>query len=160
MNFLFGFAAIAVLISFVFNKNKTILALKIAIKKLVKILPAFLWMLILMSMALYIFSEDQIHTVLANENIYYSLLLAVSCGSVAMIPGFIAFPICGILLDQGVNYMVLAGFTSSLMMVGIVSFPVEKEFLGVKLGLLRNFMSLLIAIIVALMTGLFFGELF
>jgi uncharacterized membrane protein YraQ (UPF0718 family) len=117
-------------------------------------------MLILMSMALYIFSEDQIHTVLANENIYYSLLLAVSCGSVAMIPGFIAFPICGILLDQGVNYMVLAGFTSSLMMVGIVSFPVEKEFLGVKLGLLRNFMSLLIAIIVALMTGLFFGELF
>jgi len=159
MNYFIVIAIIAVIVSFFTDKDKTLQALKLSINKLIKILPAFLWMLIFMSIALYIFSEDQIRSILANDNIFYSLGIAISCGSVAIIPGFIAFPLCGILRDQGVAYMVLSGFTTTLMMVGIVTFPVEKEFLGIKLGIIRNIISLLIAIIVAVITGLIYGEI-
>jgi len=160
MNYFLLITILVILISYCIDKSKTIKALKMAVKKLVKILPAFLWMLIFMSVALYIFSEDQIQSVLANDNIYYSLGLALASGSIAIIPGFIAFPLCGILQEQGVTYMVLSGFTTTLMMVGIVSFPVEKEYLGVKLGIVRNIISLIIALIVALITGFVYGELF
>ena len=160
MNFLVLFTITIVIISFFADKAKTIKALKISLKKMKKILPAFLWMLIFMSVALYIFSEEQIRSLLANDNIYYSLGLAIASGSVAIIPGFIAFPLSGILQTQGVAYMVLSGFTTTLMMVGIVTFPMEKEYLGVKLGIIRNIVSLVIAILVALITGLVYGELF
>ena len=74
-------------------------------------------------------------------------------------PGFVAFPLCGILLKKGVHYMVLSAFTTTLMMVGILSYPIEKQYFGVKVTIIRNIISFLIALVVAAMTGLFFGEL-
>ncbi|MFP4547566.1 MAG: hypothetical protein ACLFQM_05495 [Fidelibacterota bacterium] len=151
---------IITLISYFADPQKTRQALSLSIKKIKKIFPTFMWMLILMAVVLYFISEEEIRKFLSNDNMYYSLILALSTGSVAMLPGFIAFPLCGILLDQGVSYMILSGFTSTLMMVGIVTFPVEVEYIGVKLGIVRNLLSLIIAVIVALVTGLVFGELF
>jgi len=75
-------------------------------------------------------------------------------------PGFIAFPLCGILLKKGVLYSVLSAFSTTLMMVGVLTYPIEKEYFGVRLTILRNIMSLFIALVVALMTGIFFQEIF
>jgi uncharacterized membrane protein YraQ (UPF0718 family) len=55
--------------------------------------------------------------------------------------------------------MVLSAFTTSLMMVGIVTFPIERSYFGTKVTLIRNFMSLLIAILIAIITGFCFGEI-
>jgi uncharacterized membrane protein YraQ (UPF0718 family) len=74
-------------------------------------------------------------------------------------PGFIAFPLCGVLLERGALYMVLSAFSTTLMMVGVVTFPLERTYLGTRLALVRNVASLLIAIVVAVATGLVFGEL-
>jgi uncharacterized membrane protein YraQ (UPF0718 family) len=74
-------------------------------------------------------------------------------------PGFIAFPLCGILLKKGVSYMVLSAFSTSLMMVGILTYPVEKAYFGVRVTVIRNIISLLIAVFTALIIGLYFGEL-
>ena len=75
-------------------------------------------------------------------------------------PGFIAFPLSGILLNKGVSYMVLSAFTTTLMMVGILTYPIEKEYFGVKVTIIRNIISFFIALAVAIMTGIFFGEIF
>ncbi len=75
-------------------------------------------------------------------------------------PGFITFPLCGILVEKGVTYMVLSAFSTTLMMVGIVTFPIEKEYLGVKVAIIRNVISFCIALCVAFITGFFFGEIF
>ena len=56
--------------------------------------------------------------------------------------------------------MVLSAFSTTLMMVGVLTYPIEKEYFGVRLTLLRNIMSLFIAFVVALMTGIFFREIF
>jgi uncharacterized membrane protein YraQ (UPF0718 family) len=75
-------------------------------------------------------------------------------------PGYIAFPLGGILRGNGVSYMVISAFTTTLMMVGVLTFPVEKAYLGFKAALIRNILSFLIALIVAVFIGMFFGEVF
>jgi uncharacterized membrane protein YraQ (UPF0718 family) len=160
MNWLIILTLFSVALSFFADKQKTITALKISLQKMISILPAFTLMLILVAIALYFFTPEQIQNLMDNDNVYHSMILASLAGSLAYMPGFIAFPLCGILLDSGVKYMVISAFSSTLMMVGIITFPVEKEYLGIKLGIIRNLLSLLIALIVAIFTGLFYGELF
>jgi uncharacterized membrane protein YraQ (UPF0718 family) len=46
------------------------------------------------------------------------------------------------------------------MMVGIVTYPVEKDFFGLKITVIRNIISLVMAVIVSIVIGLFYGELF
>ncbi len=53
-------------------------------------------------------------------------------------PGFIAFPLSGILLSKGVPYMVISAFTTTLMIVGVLSYPVEKAYFGTKVTIMRN----------------------
>lgn len=159
MSYLYPITAIIVLISFIVNRTKTIQALKMAGKRLLTILPAFLLMLSLISIVLFALPESLIARYLGQENQWLGVGIATVIGSFTIIPGFIAFPLCGILLQQGVPYMVLSAFTTTLMMVGVVTFPFEQKYLGTKVTIIRNLLSLVIAFIVALVTGLFFGEL-
>ena len=148
------------LVSLIANRQKTAKAVKIAIKKFTTIMPAFFMMLILVSIVLFIFPDKVIIKYLGQSNHGYGTVLAALLGSVSLMPGFITFPLCGILAQKGVSYMVLSAFSTTLMMVGIVTFPIEKEYLGIKIAVIRNIISFCIALCVALMTGLFFGELF
>jgi uncharacterized membrane protein YraQ (UPF0718 family) len=146
-------------ISAIVDLSKTKKALGIAAKKLKKILPAFLDMLILVSLALYFVPPELILKYLGNSNQILAPIMAMLVGTIAFMPGFIAFPLSGILLEQGVSYTIIAIFTTSLMMVGIVTFPIEKEFLGVKVALIRNLLGLIMAVIVSIVIGLSYGEI-
>ncbi len=152
--------AFALLISFIINRKKTFMAVKIAVKKFVNILPAFLMMLSLVSIVLFLVPDKVISNYLGNNNKYMGMVFASFFGSITLMPGFIVFPLCGILLKKEIPYMVLSAFTTTLMMVGVLSFPIEKEYFGIKVALIRNVISFFIAIIVALITGIFFGEVF
>ncbi len=159
MYYLYIATGLTLLISFIGDREKTFKAVKIAFKKLVKIFPAFLTMLILISIVLFFIPDKTISNYLGNKDKFIGVILASFFGSITLMPGFIAFPLCGILLKKGVSYMVLSAFTTTLMMVGILTYPVEKEYFGVKVTIIRNTISLFIAIIVALSIGFFFGEL-
>ncbi len=159
MDFLLFITIGSLIVSFIFDSAKTKLALKKSFKKLQKLVPAFFTMLILIAIVLYLFSDEQLQVLFNNKSIEYSMILALVTGSIAFLPGFIAFPLCGVLLSKGVSYMVLSAFTTSLMMVGIVTFPLERAFLGTGLTILRNLFSLLIAVVVAVFTGILFGEI-
>ena len=157
--FIYVLTALAVLVSSIANYKKTIRAFRMAGKKLLKILPTFLYMLILVSITLTFVSDDFIMRHIGGEG-FLPVVMAGLIGTVTMMPGFVAFPLCGILLEKGVSYMTLAAFTTTLMMVGVETFPVERRFLGLKAALLHNFVqNMAIAILVALGIGLAFGEL-
>jgi len=160
MYYLYIVTGFALLLSFIINREKTFKAIKIATNRFVTILPAFLGMLILVSIILFLIPDKLISNYLGKNNIFIGVLLASFFGSITLIPGFIAFPLCGILLKKGVLYMVLSAFSTTLMMVGVLTYPIEKEYFGVRLTILRNIMSLFIALVVALMTGIFFREIF
>jgi len=53
--------------------------------------------------------------------------------------------------------MQIGAFVSSLMMVGVVTFPVEKRFFGTKFTILRNVLAFLFSIVVALAIGYVMG---
>ena len=159
MYYLYSITGLALLISAIIDRKKTFVAIKISCKKFIKIIPAFLTMLILVSIILFFMPEKMISNYLGNNKIFIGVILASILGSITLMPGFIVFPLCGILLKKGVSYMVLSAFTTTLMMVGILTYPVEKEYFGIKVTIIRNFISLFIALIVALSVGFFFGEL-
>jgi len=120
----------------------------------------FFTVIILISIVLYLFPEAFIAKYLGSGNTFIGVLLAGILGSITLMPGFITYPLCGILLKKGVSYMVLSTFTTTLMMVGVITYPVEKEYFGSRVTILRNTIGLLIALCVAIATGIFFGELF
>lgn len=160
MNLLYIITGSVFLISFFANPGKAFMALKIAGKRFINILPAFLIMLILISFTLTFISDKIILKYLSHNNKYIATGIASLIGSITILPGFIAFPLCGILLKKGVYYMVLSAFSTTLMMVGFLTFPLEKKFFGIKVTIIRNVISFFIALLTALITGLFFGEIF
>ena len=158
--YLYGLTGIAFVISFMANRGKTLNAIKDATRRFVSILPAFGIMLVLVSIVLFLLPDQVILTYLGHNNKVTGVLLASLLGSITIMPGFIAFPLCGVLLQKGVPYMVLSAFSMTLMMVGVVTYPVEKAYLGGKVTILRNLLSFGIALVVAIITGIFFGEVF
>ena len=158
--YLYIIAGLAVLASFLVNREKTLSALKIAAKRFVKILPAFLTMIILVSIVLFLIPNEVISDYLGGSNKFIGVIFASLFGSITLMPGFIAFPLSGILLKEGVAYMVLAAFTTTLMMVGILTAPIEKAYFGVKVTVIRNAISFFIALIITVVIGIFFGEIF
>ena len=160
MYYLYIITGLAVLISLISSREKTLKAVKIAARWLISILPAFLIMLILVSIVLFLIPDEVIAKYLGIGNKYTAVLLASVLGSVTLMPGFIVFPLCGILLEKAVPYMVLSAFTTTLMMVGVLTFPIERAYLGTKVTIMRNVISFFIALVIAVMTGIFFGEIF
>jgi uncharacterized membrane protein YraQ (UPF0718 family) len=151
--------AVLLVASVIADRRKTARALRIALRRFLKIAPAFVVMLVLVAVALYLLPERTLLRLLAPRNEWAAVFAALGVGSISIMPGFIAFPLCGVLLERGALYMVLSAFSTTLMMVGVVTFPVERGYLGVRLAVVRNVASLLIAICVAVATGFVFGEL-
>ena len=159
MVLIYTITLVAVIASMVADRGKTVKSFKTATKKMIKIAPAFLVMTILISIVLYLVPDESISYYLGHENKWTGLLIAYALGSISLMPGFIVFPLCGVLLEQGLPYMTLSGFSTTLMMVGVLTFPVERAYLGTKVAVLRNLIYLVVAVIVTIITGLCCGEL-
>ncbi len=157
MQYLYVIMAALLFISFLFDREKTWKSLKRGKNKLVKILPGYLKLLVLLSLVLF-FSEDLIVQYLGTENVLLGSFIGLILGSITMMPGFIAYPLAGILLSQGVSFMVIASFIIPLKMVGVLTYPLEKEYMGIKATVYRNTASLVIAAILTLLIGLYYGE--
>ncbi|MCK5128576.1 MAG: permease [Clostridiales bacterium] len=160
MAYIYGLASISLLTSAIINKQKTIKALKTAWNLFVKILPLLIVTLILVSVVLYFLPDYVIAKYLGTSDVFVGVIIASVVGAISLLPGFITFPLSGLLLSQGVSYTVLAAFTTSLMMVGVVTFPLEKKYFGTKLAIVRNLVSFAIAIIVSIGIGIIYGEVF
>ncbi|MFP4371229.1 MAG: hypothetical protein ACOCW0_01065 [Halanaerobium sp.] len=154
---LYYIAGIAVVISFFADRERTIKGLKIGWKKFSKILGTYLKLLIILSFILLI-SDQFIINYLGGQAPFIGLLMGLIIGSITMMPGFIAYPLAGILVSRGVNYMVVAAFITTLMLVGVATYPVEKEYLGLKATIWRNIAGFVISALIAVATGILYGE--
>ncbi|GAB4113373.1 MAG: hypothetical protein Kow00103_05370 [Candidatus Caldatribacteriota bacterium] len=146
------------LISFFWDRVKTKKALVLAYQRFIFILPSFLVMLILVSLLLFLFPQEKIISYLNYQSNMWQIILAALIGSITAIPGFIAFPLAGILRNSGISYTTIAAFTTTLMMVGTITFPVEVTYLGKRVALIRNLIGFFIALVIALIIGFYFKE--
>ena len=139
---------ILTLISLFFDRVKTLKGIKKGMMMFIKILPTLLSVIIIVSVVLYLVSDEVLIEYLGNEAGLGAYISAAVIGSVSIIPGFIAYPLAGILLQTGVSFSVLSVFITTLKMVGILTIPIEAKFFGLKTAILRNALSLVGAILV------------
>jgi uncharacterized membrane protein YraQ (UPF0718 family) len=158
MLYLYAVTAIALLVSLAANRERTTAALSLAGKRLLKILPAFATMMLLFSVTITLLPEEAVAGLIGRESGWLGVAIAAGVGSIVFMPGFIAFPLSGALLKQGIPYSVLAAFTTTLMMVGVLTYPLERKCFGRSVTLIRNAICLLIALVAAMAIGLAFGE--
>ena len=135
------------------SKQKTMQALKKAWKSLENILPQLLAIVMVIGVALSYLTPEQISQFMGAESGFWGVFIASIIGSITLIPGFIAFPLSAALLNNGAGVMQIAAFISTLMMVGIITIPLEIQYFGKKAALLRNGLAYTFSIIVALIMG-------
>ena len=136
------------------DRRKTLEGIRIGVVMFVKLLPVILSVIILISVLMYFIPPSLIVEYLGEDAGPAAWLIAAIIGAVALIPGFIAYPLAGILVQNGVSYQIIAVFITTLMMVGIVTLPIESRFFGLKTALLRNVLFFIGSLIIGLLIGL------
>jgi|SRR3989304_8043687 len=146
---------LSILISLILNRTKTVAGIKKGMLMFVKILPTLLSVIILVSVLLYLTPKEFFLKYFGSNSGVMGYLIAGMIGSITLIPGFVAYPVCGFLIDNGISYQIVAVFITTLMMVGTLTIPIEKKYFGMKVTLLRNLLSFAGAIIIGLLMGFF-----
>ena len=124
-------------------------------KMFFNLLPVLLLMLALVSIVLFLLPNETLVRYMGEGSGVKGWITAAGVGSVALIPGFIAYPLCGILIKSGVAYSVIAVFITTLMMTGFITLPVEAKFFGWRTSIIRNFFSLAAALFIGFLMSLF-----
>jgi len=150
---LYGLAGAGLAASFFKDRKKTKAALLKAWKAFENILPQFLTILVIIGLALSILSPETISKLLGTESGILGVFGAALIGSITLIPGFVAFPLVAALLKSGAGYMQIAAFVSTLMMVGVVTMPLEIKTFGKRVTIIRNVSAYSFSLIVALVMG-------
>ncbi|MCX6003847.1 MAG: permease [Chloroflexi bacterium] len=145
---------VLVIISFAFNRQKTLMGLKRGWNMFKNILVPFLTILILVSVLLYLIPSSIISRYLGPDSGAIGLGIAAVVGSITLIPGFISYPIAAGLIKQGASYTVVATFMTTLMMVGVVTLPLEIKYFGKRVAITRNMLNFVAAVIIGLVVGL------
>ncbi len=154
MNFLLYAITLAfLLLSYFKDKKKTKMALKKAWKAFENILPEFLVVILLVGILMSVVNPEVISKIIGSDSGWFGVLLASIVGSITLIPGFVAFPTAALLLKGGAGYMQIGAFISTLMMVGIITIPVEIKYFGKKITYLRNLLAFIFSFIVASIIG-------
>jgi uncharacterized membrane protein YraQ (UPF0718 family) len=148
-------AVILTIVSIVKDKHKTWLAVKKSKMMMGNMLSEIIAIIFLIGLLLTFIPPELIKTYLGSENAFLSTLISALVGSVTLIPAFVAFPLIGSLVDSGASIIPAVAFLTTLTMVGIVTFPLEKKEFGAKFALARNGFSFIFAILIALAMGVF-----
>ncbi|MGM0650692.1 MAG: permease [Bacteroidota bacterium] len=157
MAILFIITGILLLVSFIANKHKTLEGLKIGTRQFLKLLPTLLSVIILVSIAMYFIPEQTLIKYFGDQAGTLGYVAAGIVGSVSLIPGFISYPLAGMLVESGVGYGVIALFITTLKMVGVMTIPLEAKYFGLKVTLWRNALSFTGAIIIGTIMAVIFA---
>ncbi|WP_366914674.1 permease [Clostridium sp.] len=116
-------------------------------------LGSILSIIFLIGLILTILPPENIADFISKQSLLLSTLASAAFGTITLIPAFIAFPLVGTLVGAGVSIVPSVAFLTTLTMVGIVTFPLEKREFGLKFCLTRNVLSFIFAICIALIMG-------
>ena len=151
--FLYLAAGAALAVSAAASREKTKKALNKAWNSFLNVLPALAAMLFLVSISVALLPERVIASLIGEESGFLGQILASFIGSLTLIPGFVAFPLVAALLHSGAGYMQVAAFVSTLMMVGVVTIPLEISYFGKRAAWMRNAMAFVFSLLVDAVVG-------
>lgn len=141
-------------LSFVKDKGKTKKALKKAYKSFFNLLPALFPLVLIVGLLLTYITPETIGKILGKDTGIVGVIIGIIVGSFAFIPGFVAFPLGGTLIENGAGYAQVAAFVSAAMAVGVASLSIEIKYFNKKMALLRNLIALIGSLIFAIIIEL------
>jgi len=144
---------ISLVLSLIFDGKKTFQGLKRAAKMFLNIMSPFLNILIIVSIILFFVPQEMILKYLGPNSGVSGFFIAALIGSITLIPGFISYPISSALIGNGASYSVVAVFMTTLMMVGVVTLPLEIKYFGGKAAIVRNILNFIAALIIGICVG-------
>ncbi|PIU28895.1 MAG: permease [Candidatus Hydromicrobium americanum] len=150
-------AIVFLIISFIKSRQKTKKALIKAWNSFKNILPMLLGIITVIGLMLAILDPEIIKKIIGEKSGALGVLLSSIVGSVTLLPGVVAFSTAALLLSSGAGYIQIAAFVQTLMMVGIVTLPMEIKYFNKKIAILRNAISFILSIGVAYLIGFILG---
>lgn len=150
----YGVAIVFLVVSYFFNKDKTFIALKKAWSSFEGLLPQLLSVLLLVGLVLSILNPSIISKTIGSNSGWLGVVASALVGAITLMPPYVSFPTAAMLLQAGAGYMQVGAFVSTLMMVGVVTAPVEIKYFGKKLTFLRNIFAFAFSFLVAYVINL------
>lgn len=150
---LWGITGAAFIASIVKDKQKTFNSMKMAKGMMKNMVGQIIGILLLIGLILTFIPPEVIKSTLGESNTFISTIVSALAGSITLIPAFVAFPLVGSLVDAGASIIPAVAFLTTLTMVGLVTFPLEKREFGLKFAIIRNIFSFVFAILIALAMG-------
>ena len=150
---LWGITGLTFIASLVKDKQKTFNSMKMAKGMMKNMVGQIVGILLLIGLILTFIPPEVIKSTLGESNTFISTIVSALAGSITLIPAFVAFPLVGSLVDAGASIIPAVAFLTTLTMVGLVTFPLEKREFGLKFATIRNIFSFVFAIMIALAMG-------
>jgi uncharacterized membrane protein YraQ (UPF0718 family) len=150
---LWGITGTAFIASLAKSKYKTFNSMKKAKGMMQNMVGQIVSILLLIGLILTFIPPEVIKSALGESNTFISTIVSALAGSITLIPAFVAFPLVGSIVDAGASIVPAVAFLTTLTMVGLVTFPLEKREFGLKFATTRNIFSFVFAVIIALAMG-------
>lgn len=141
-------------VSLVKSREKTKLAFAIAFNAMKRMGPSVLAIIAVIGLIVGFIPPKWIASAIGGDKGILGVGTAAVLGAVLFIPALIAFPLARSLLEMGAGVTAIAAFITTLTMIGFIFLPLEIKELGKKFALLRNGLSFIVAIMIALLMGL------
>jgi uncharacterized membrane protein YraQ (UPF0718 family) len=155
--FLYGVVILLYVLSFIKDKNKTKKALIKSFKSLEGIMPQFLGIIFIVGIILTALSPETISGIIGEKSGFLGVIIASIIGSFTIMPTFVAFPTAALLLQNGAGYTQVTALISTLMFVGVVTYPLEAKYIGKKAAFIRNGVYFAYSILIAFVVGKLMG---
>lgn len=140
-------------LSLYYDRNKSIKAVKIALRKALGLAPLILIIITAIGFIFAFLPPALIREYLGGEFNIIQVAASGIFGSIMMIPSLIALPLAASLVEAGASYTPVAAFITTLTMVGFVTIPVELKELGKKITIYRNILAFIFAVIISFIIG-------
>jgi uncharacterized membrane protein YraQ (UPF0718 family) len=152
---IWGIAGAGLLLSWAKSREKTRAALRFARRAFLSLAPSVLAIIWTIGFILTFLPSGLVLTTIGRDAGVLGVIMAAAFGSVVLIPAFIAFPLAASFLRQGADVRAIAAFVTTLVMVGVITAPLEAKFFGRKFVLWRNSLSFVFALAIAFVMGVF-----
>lgn len=151
-------AGIGFIVSAAINREKTVASLTLGKGMMKNMMGDIIGILMFIGLIVTYIPFDRINQHMGSStNQLFSVVFFALLGSITIIPAFVAFPLAGSFMDAGIGVMSTSAFLTTLTMVGFATLKLEIKAFGKKYALVRNGLSFIGAVVIAIAMGVLLG---
>ena len=144
-----GFLLFSIIKSRQKTKESVIIAKKLFLNTFIEVAGV----MALVGLVLALLPPELIQKLLGGKSKILSTIFGALIGTITIMPAFIAFPLSKSLYMSGAHLVTIAAFLTTLTMVGVATYPIEARHFGRRFTLVRNGISFMMALVIALGMG-------